>query len=334
MKKVLFSAAMFATIAGVMLMTSCKKQQDTIVKKDAAPFEQGVSGSEQKIIDFIDSYSAFKKGAKVEGESVSLEEARWQWETTFNYCYGFTQSHLSDIRRDIIRISMPETNASGQIDYSEMLETFGIIVADVRRTYNTINLEDKTLQYIMICFGDDFLKDRCAEIVITTGRNASNAGIESDTLISMPWYGRPFVANECYWWDEAAGVIQQEIKNYDVAHWRYYTPCPDCYTYIDNIHLQNSFAYPCFDWCFHDSIARYICYQELNQIYGNIMMNTHYNGMEINPYGYDWYYETVVFPMRIDDNETYPYLLKTEVYNATRLWRHYENYPIHINEEY
>ncbi len=333
-----FVAAAIVVAATAAVLVGCKKEEQTSGKqeKSVSGYDetQQPSESEEKIISFINDYQGMKKGEKAEGEDMSLEDARHMMETAFNYCYGFTQSHLCDMRRDVIRFHMPETGANGRIKYSDILNTFEVVVADVRCIYNAIDMEDKVLKYIMVCLDEESSKDGDAKIVITTGRNSDNEGNESNGLVSMPWYGQPFEDDECYWWDAAAGVIQQKTIDWDVAHWRYYTPCPDCYTYIDSIHLQYSFMFPEHNWCFHDTIARYICYQELNQLYGDIMLNTHYNGMEVNPYGCDWYYETIVYPMRINEGDAYPYRFGTDVYFATRLWRHYGEYPIPINEEY
>ncbi len=342
MKKVLFSAAMFATIAGVMLMTSCKKQQDTIVKKDAAPFEQGVSGSEQKIIDFIDSYSAFKKGAKVEGESVSLEEARWQWETTFNYCYGFTQSHLLNMRADTVSVSVPEADGEGNISYSDLLGTYGAIIDAVRKAYANIDMDAKTLQFVMMDVEDSSRDAMNVRVILNTGSDVVD-GV--DTVYTGPWYGVPFVYGECYPWglagpfstmDNAAHQLQNKIEIYDANHSYYYVPCPNCYTYIENINSvvnlsgqndNNLFYIQCETG---NELSNYqICWTDLNRYYAYYIQLGHYENMPTNLYNQDWYYRTIVKPY----NHKYTGWHNVQVLNCTRHWRHNDEYPITIDPE-
>lgn len=347
MKKVLFSAAMFATIAGVMLMTSCKKQQDTIVKKDAAPFEQGVSGSEQKIIDFIDSYSAFKKGAKVEGESVSLEEARWQWETTFNYCYGFTQSHLLNMRADTVSVSVPEADGEGNISYSDLLGTYGAIIDAVRKAYANIDMDAKTLQFVMMDVEDSSRDAMNVRVILNTGSDVVD-GV--DTVYTGPWYGVPFVYGECYPWglagpfstmDNAAHQLQNKIEIYDANHSYYYVPCPNCYTYIENPHIVKQ-VYGCStsdslfyaDGLTEEEANNYeICWRDLNRYYAYIIKLGHYEGMQTNAYNVDWYYKTTI---GCDRSYRIPICIRhyAIVMHCTRLWRQYNNeYPVPFENE-
>ncbi|MCQ2271149.1 MAG: hypothetical protein MJZ52_08015 [Bacteroidales bacterium] len=340
MKKVLFSAAMFATIAGVMLMTSCKKQQDTIVKKDAAPFEQGVSGSEQKIIDFIDSYSAFKKGAKVEGESVSLEEARWQWETTFNYCYGFTQDEHSDMRHDTVCVALPKTDPDGNIAYVDILQTYADIVDAVRECYNAIDIDGKFLKYVTISFDNGTKDGDKATVVINTGKSVN--GIDPQG---------PFNVGECYLWgamgnlelaNAAPGQIKSKVFDYDLRMMYYYTPCPTCTTWIDSINsttycgnTENSDSLFYVEGLTKEEVQNYqICYDDLNKEYYYIVKRGHW-GQPTNLYGVDWYYYTDVFSYDdIADNNLYSIWHYFNIVRCTRHWRHGDTpYPISIDEE-
>ena len=140
MKKVLLSVAIIAAMLGVM-MSSCKKEESAQMKNGVAQTEQSMSPSEQRIIDFLADFEAMKQGAKAEGESVTPEQARWQWETTLNYCYGFTQTDLTSMRHDTLRVAMPKTNAQGNVDYTDLMATYNDIVSTVRNAYVNIDME-------------------------------------------------------------------------------------------------------------------------------------------------------------------------------------------------
>ena len=109
MTKVLLSVAMIAAMLGVM-MSSCKKEESAQMKEGVAQTEQSMSPTEQKVLDFLADYDAMKRGAKVDGESVTPEGLRHLCETTINYCHGFTQSYLTDVRNDTICVPLPKVD--------------------------------------------------------------------------------------------------------------------------------------------------------------------------------------------------------------------------------
>ena len=190
-------AAMIVAATSAAIMIGCKKEESTQMKNGVAQTEQSVSLNEQEIIGFLEDFKAMKQGAKAEGEAMKPEEARNQWETVFNYCHGFTQSCLSDMRHDTITVPMPKTDAEGNIAYNDLLATYGEIVAAVRETYKAIDMENKTLKFVMMSLGNGTKDgDSDLSIVINTGRDIENA---------YPYYGYPFEEGECYIW---AGLRQ------------------------------------------------------------------------------------------------------------------------------
>ena len=152
-------AAIMIVATGAVIMVGCKKEENAQMKDGVAQTEQNMSPSEQKIIDFMDAYSSMKQGAKVEGDAVSPEDARWYWESVLNYRHSFTQSYLVDMRRDTVRLTMPKTNAEGNISYADLLTTYGDIVDAVREAYVSIDMDDKTLQFVSMSIKGNVSKD-------------------------------------------------------------------------------------------------------------------------------------------------------------------------------
>ena len=84
-------AAIMVVATGAVIMVGCKKEENAQIKDGVAQTEQSMSPTEQKVLDFLADYDAMKRGAKVDGESVTPEGLRPLCETTINYCHGFTQ---------------------------------------------------------------------------------------------------------------------------------------------------------------------------------------------------------------------------------------------------
>lgn len=349
-------AAIMVVATGAVIMVGCKKEESTQMKNGVAQTEQSVSLNEQEIIGFLEDFKAMKQGAKAEGEAMKPEEARNQWETVFNYCHGFTQSCLSDMRHDTITVPMPKTDAEGNIAYNDLLATYGEIVAAVRETYKAIDMENKTLKFVMMSLGNGTKDgDSDLSIVINTGRDIENA---------YPYYGYPFEEGECYIWafrrgpcdgtilstpTDAALELENAVSAWDNAHLQIVIPCPNCSTYIINLHYEktlygyqhsDSLLYDngCLTW---DEVLNYcICYEDLNTYFNFIMDNSHIIGWPSNPYSVEYYYSLIVnakFAKGIDceviPEPTYRIWYEVDIFNATRVTREVPGYPIPIDEE-
>lgn len=349
MKKVVLSVAIIAAMMGVM-MSSCKKEESAQMKEGVAQTEQSMSPSEQRIIDFLADFEAMKQGAKVEGEVVTPEQARWQWETTLNYCYGFTQTDLTGMRHDTLRVAMPKTDAQGNVDFTDLMATYNDIVSTVRNAYVGIDMEYKTLQYVTISLPEEASKSGDNEIVIIM-----NTG--SDDIDDEPWYGEPFVNDPCWVWGlgggsctepysmagDASDRIEAEIAIWDYAHRGLLIDCPDCEIYVDSIEVVAFFEYPFVqtDTLFHISGLPYqelrhycICPEEIQNNFAWIMDNTHFPGMFTWHYNQFWYYKTEIID--VVTQEGYPFdiysghYLVLEKYAIRRI-RHSNGYPIPID---
>lgn len=346
-------AAMIIAATGAVIMVGCKKEESAQMKSDVAQTEQGMSQSEQRIIDFLADFKAMKQGAKAEGEAMTPEQARWQWETTLNYCYGFTQTDLTGMRHDTLRVAMPKTDAQGNVDYTDLMTTYNDIVSTVRNAYVGIDMEYKTLQYVTISLPEEASKSGDNEIVIimNTGRN---------DIDDEPWYGEPFENDPCWVWGlgggsctepysmagDASDRIEEEIAIWDYAHRGFVIYCPNCEIYIENPYVDAYYYRPdtqtdslfyVTGMPYQELIHYCICPEEIQMNFAWIMKHTHYEGMFTWHYNVPWYYKTEVKDCTLQeeygvDSYTGYYLVK--VWNATRRIRHYNgDYPISIDSE-
>lgn len=340
-----------------MMMSSCKKEESAQVKDGVAQTEQSMSQSEQEILDFLANYDAMKRGEKTDGEAVTPEQVCFQVETVINYCHGFTQSYLTNIRCDTIVVTMPKTDEQGKIAYNDMLTVYDEIVALVRKTYKAIDLEDKTLMYVMMSLNKE-TKEGNEELIIIM--NTGSRGLLENSFIDDPWYATTYPNTVCWHWGDDLGPcttpfvlpgdateqLENMISTYDHNHESPVFSCPDCYTYILNPHDVAVFyvPYSTMDSLFYaegltwQEVLDYcICPDEIYMYYAYLMLHTHYEGMIINPYGIDWYYRVIVDGCKINvggtgNNYTIYHLARLQ--NCTRLIRHYNGvYPVAIDDE-
>lgn len=302
MKKLLFSAVMIAAMMGVV-MSSCKKEESAQMKECVAQTEQSMSIEEQKVLDFLADYDAMKQGGKTEGEAVTPEQARWQWETTLNYCHGYPLSYLSSLRVDTVSIAMPKADLEGNIAYEDYLVTYGKIVDAVRETYEAIDIEDKTLQFVMMSLDDNMAKaGDSVRVVLNTGSRTTDPIIPDP--VPSDWYGIPFFEDECYIWglvedeDDATDRLELHVSNYDYNH----TIASEPYYFIVDPYRYATYQGGIDDWLFsvsgiteNEADNYYLCWEYLNWEFGQIMEHTHTPYMEIRPYGHDGYFRTLVY---------------------------------------
>lgn len=300
MKKVLLSVAIIAAMLGVM-MSSCKKEESAQIKEGVAQTEQSMSPEEQKVLDFLADYDAMKRGVKNEGEAVTPEQARWQWETTLNYCHGYPLSYLTNLHVDTVSIAMPKADLEGNIAYIDYLATYGKIVDAVRETYKAIDIEDKTLQFVMMSLDGDMAKDGdSVRVVLNTGSRTTNPLIPDP--VPSDWYGIPFFEDECYIWglveNSATDRLQLHVRNYDYNHSIAFEP----YYFIVNPYRYATYQGGIDDWLFsvsgitEEEANNYnLCWEYLNWEFGQIMEHTHTPYMEIRPYGHDGYFNIYVY---------------------------------------
>ncbi len=358
MKKVLLSVAIIAATLGVM-MSSCKKEESAQMKDGVVQTEQNMSPEEQKVLDFLADYDAMKQGMKAEGEPVCPEDARWYMETVMNYCHGFSHELLSNMRMDTVRVAMPKTDEEGQIAYSDLMTTYGNAVAAVREQYKSIDMEGKTLQFVMMSIENGTTKNGGDDLVIlmNTGSNSGDNAVGTSTPPSSPWYAGPFGEWDEWIWGmdkgkcmgtnvgfDAADILTMAIGHYDTIHWADNVPCYGCHpyfiveptvvaTYPGNANSTWPFFASGLTW---DEVQTYcIPWEDMNMYYEEILQATHTENMVTNPFGYFGYYRTLVEDWKVFIIGS-GWGIGHTVYKffATRGWRHDNGiYPVPIDEE-
>ena len=342
MKKFLLGAVMIAAMMGVV-MSSFKKEDSAQMKDGVAQTEQSMSPSEQRIIDFPADFEAMKQGAKAEGEAMTPENACKHLEVVFNYCYGFTQDQLIDMRMDTVRVTMPKTDIEGNICYNDLLTTYGNIVAAARETYKGIDLVGKTLKFVTMTIDDEGAKDG-DEIIIVMNTGGDGDGLDPEG---------PFEVGECYIWgslDEyetttsAAGKVKGAINSYDASKMLDYNPCASCYTYIDNIHTDtiyygfmenNDSLFNATGLTLEEVLNYQLCYDDLNREYFFTVKRGHW-GLPTNLYDQDWYYYTIVSSKgkQTAPDGLYNIWHVVKILHCTRHWRNDGNeYPVPIDND-
>lgn len=359
MNKFFRTAAFVAATVGLLTNASCKKNEEgDLINKGMAQTEQSMSPAEQKVLDFLQAYDDMNRGAKVEGEAMCPEDALWNWETTLNYCHGFSHEILGDLRIDTVRVAMPKANNDGFIDYNDALAAYGDIVDAVRDDYKAIDMDGKTLQFVMMDIENGTSRDGGDDIVITltTGRNNGNDNDGFSTTPPYPWYRGPFVEGDNWIWgwnkgkcdgsvltSDAAQQLTLAIGHYDTIHWAEYVPCHGCHPYfIVDPTLEASFendgnmTWPFFaSGLTYDEAQNYcIPWQDMNMYYEAIMQATHTENMVTNPFGYYGYYQTQVVTKIGIHSQSSLYTIKHHVklYFATRGWRTDTGYPMPIDD--
>ena len=337
-------AAMIIAATGAAIMVGCRKEESAQMKNSVAQTGQNMSPEEQKVLDFLADYDAMKQGMKAEGEPVCPEDARWYIETSMNYCHGFSHILTTNVRLDTVRVAMPKTDEQGLIEYENALETYDNIIDAVRETYKAIDMENKTLQFVMMSIEEGQNRDDSEEIVVimNTGSETEYSGDVED----FPWYGVPFAADLCLRWgnlpymtaaNTACYWIQYWINFYDLTHQCYYIPCPTCYTYFlvdphivtsvyGNANDDNTFYVE--GLTYNQALNYEICTDDLNKYYTYFMLHGHEEGVCTNIYGVDSYYNTEIidYSKEISPNN-WTILYIGYIYNATRVWRSDLIYP-------
>lgn len=352
-------AAIMIVATGAVIMVGCKKEESAQMKSDVAQTEQNMSPEEQKVLDFLADYDAMKQGMKAEGEPVCPEDARWYIETVMNYCHGFSHELLSNMRMDTVRVAMPKTDEEGQIAYSDLMTTYCNAVAAVREQYKSIDMEGKTLQFVMMSIENGTAKNGSDDLVIlmNTGSNNGSNGVGTSTPPSSPWYAGPFGEWDEWIWGmnkgkcmgtnvgfDAADILTMAIGHYDTIHWAEYVPCYGCHpyfiveptvvaTYPGNANSTWPFFASGLTW---DEVQTYcIPWDDMNMYYEEILQATHTENMVTNPFGYFGYYRTHVIDTRGVDMSSGLSEIKhiVKVYYATRGWRTSGEYPVPMDED-
>lgn len=339
-----FVAATIVVAATAAVLVGCKKEKEEM-NDDNASKTQVVLSTEQKVTDFLADLEATKRGVKIEDETICSEDARWLWETTLNYRHGFSHMLTTNVHLDTVRVPLPQADEAGYFKYSDVIETYGKIVTAVRNEYKTIELENKTLQFVMMSIEDGLSKDCDGDIVVVMN-TGSKTEYDDNEFEDDPWYGVPFAEGTCLRWGNMTNTIssntgcywiQYWINYFDLIHQCFYVPCPTCYTYflvepyvVTTIHgnLNDTNTFYEEGLTYNQAVNFQICWEDLNLYYSYILMSGHEEGGCTNVYGEDSYYATIVMDKSKEVyNNYWSIYYEADIYNATRVWRSDPAYP-------
>ena len=303
----------------LLVMASCKKDDETNTPQTQNPMtENTMSETESKIVSFIEKVKNHENGEK-SNETMSYDEAVVLLENTLNYCHSFTSLPKENIQFDTIYMKINGVNDNA-ISVSDAVYAYNSLIEEVREVYSSVELTDKKLHYVMVDdITDELAKDsgREVEVVVMTGRQ-STPPTPNDSVIEPeePWYEwRYFPATDCI---SAADSITAAIKEYDIFHGAMYVPCPNCYTYVYNYEIHETYSYPEYDWLYYGPADGIMSSTEIYNEYARTMCHTHFKDMHTNPYYIQGYYETIV-KAYYDVRNVITHVVK--VVYATREWR-------------
>lgn len=324
-KSLLFAACV------LLVMASCKKDEETNAPQTQNPMtEKKMSETEKRVLSFLEVIEQNNNGVK-SNETIPYDEALVLWENTLNYCHSFTTLPKENIQFDTIYMKVKGVNG-GAISASDAVNAYNTLIEEVREVYSNVVINDKKLHYVMV---DDNKESAAKEggnevrVVVMTGRETQR---EDPPFTTTPWYGVPFTEDYTYHCGLAVNNLTRAVKDYDFAHMLYYTPGPNMYTYVHSYQLEYCFNSDNCDWVYNGSNDSILSASSMNQLYGDIVRNTHTEDMIINEYNNYSYYETIINAILEEERESMSH--KVNVYYAVREWRvkgqEEEEYPVDI----
>lgn len=153
MKKVLFSVAMIAAFAGVM-MTSCKKENETVSnEKGQIEVNDPQNDAEvNRILDFKNKVDERKANPGMKsGETMTLEEAMDNVVDLFNVTYTEPMAYYTTTESHQFSINVPLT-VGGEVLVDDVVAAYEQAVAEAREAYHTSSLANKSYRRLMVTF--------------------------------------------------------------------------------------------------------------------------------------------------------------------------------------
>ena len=315
----------------LLVMASCKKDEETNTPQTQNPMtEKKMSETEKRVLSFLEVIEQNNNGVK-SNETIPYDEALVLWENTLNYCHSFTTLPKENIQFDTIYMKVKGVNG-GAISASDAVNAYNTLIEEVREVYSNVVINDKKLHYVMV---DDNKESAAKEggnevrVVVMTGRETQR---DDPPFTTTPWYGVPFTEDYTYHCGLAVNNLTRAVKDYDFAHMLHYTPGPNMYTYVHSYQLEYCFNSDNCDWVYNGSNDSILSASSMNQLYGDIVCNTHTEDMIINEYNNYSYYETIINAILEEERESMSH--KVNVYYAVREWRvkgqEEEEYPVDI----
>ena len=315
----------------LLVMASCKKDEETNTPQTQNPMtENKMSETESKIVSFIEKVKNNENGEK-SNETMSYDEAVVLLENTLNYCHSFTTLPKENIQFDTIYMKVKGVNGDA-ISVSDAVNAYNALIEEVREVYSSVDLNDKKLHYVMVDDNKESAAkdgDNEVRVVVMTGRETQR---EDPPFTTTPWYGVPFTDDYTYHAALSAINLTRAVQDYDHNHQMLYTPGPNMYTYVHGYQFEYGYDIDNCNWVYNGSNDSILSANTMNQLYANIMLNTHREDMIINEYYNYSYYETIINAKVGTDRESLSH--QVDVYYAVREWRvkgqEGEEYPVDI----
>lgn len=175
-----FAIIALAIVAIAVAFVSCKKEKQ---EQKSNNMEQSVQNS-----DNMDEYlMSFKKkllSAQKGEETISLEQAQRDLGNLLNFDFGDANFPTDVNHFDTIHANLTVSN--GYVEFSQLAETYTILINQILDAINKIDLPEKTVQLITCNFKE------------STGKDTNTEDIEI-VLITRGYTGEDEAANGDFW---------------------------------------------------------------------------------------------------------------------------------------
>ncbi|MCQ2303218.1 MAG: hypothetical protein MJZ94_11430 [Bacteroidales bacterium] len=153
MKTIKYTLAtlMVATIVAVVLV-GCKKENEPQNNNNGNPTEvaqQQNGDAVERIVNFKKQLAYYKANSGIkDGEKVSLEDAVWNIENTFDATYAFPEDAYGETRTQDFTLHL-DVDADGNVLLTDLTAFYDQMVADARTAYANDGFTDKIFISLM-----------------------------------------------------------------------------------------------------------------------------------------------------------------------------------------
>lgn len=309
MKKKSFFAicVMAVALAATVTVVSCKKEKH----------DQNSNGNEQTVqtADNMDEYlMAFKKkllSAEKGGETISLEQAERDLGNLLNFDFGDANYATDVFQHDTIHLKLVASN--GQVDLSQLAQTYGNAIEEIIEAYQDVNLPEKSVYSISCVFDETDSKNGETKdvviVLVTRGfydyplpphdtlnwRPKNRAGTcdgQNVNLYGAPeiiaqWIADPQSEYACY---NGGRVYYTEVDHWKIYGYKTYVPTTDkfrIYTSFEANQNNVCISHDDMEYYYHNILdywnnagypSHEIIYVRINhcEIHNPYIYNTHY----------------------------------------------------------
>ena len=262
----------------VFVTTSCKKEQEQNTPN--RPLSQFVPQGKEaisRIVTFRDRFLEYKKNPSVRTEeTISLVEAVWSIENTFNVTYAMPEEYYSETADFAFALSLP-IDSVGCVAVSDLFAVYEQVLSGARTAYANDGFTNKGFAFLFVKPGDQ--NDGSIQLLIRgkTGERLTHP-------IYYPHDSAMFVGpfDTTDYWHYANGMgkcdntylwsgADKEIEKYLEAFLRYTLTTPETGTrflYINPVTIQFDGADKPNDVFYRENVnATCIYFNNMNRLY-------------------------------------------------------------------